>query len=65
MTAENEAKPFILTMRLIRSFEHRNYKNFVLKVPSLEITVKELKALINGGKFILDLLGFERRKLIF
>lgn len=50
MTTESDVKPFILTIRLIRSFEHRNSKNIVVKVPNLDISVKQLKTIISEGK---------------
>lgn len=50
MTTESDTKPFILTIRLIRSFEHRNSKNLVVKVPDLDISVKQLKTIISEGK---------------
>ena len=37
-----------LTIRLIRSFEHRNVKNIVLKLDERNILVKDLKLFINN-----------------
>lgn len=39
----------ILTIRLIRSFHHRNLKNLVLKNVNKNLSAKELKELINQG----------------
>ena len=39
-----------LTIRLVRSFEYRNMKTIVLKNVDLEISVEELKVIINAGK---------------
>ena len=45
-SGEATAPSLILTIRLIRSFEHRNVKNIVLKLSDRNILVKDLKALI-------------------
>lgn len=44
-------KNLIITVRVIRSFHHRNLKNLVLKNVNKNITVKDLKEIINRGSF--------------
>ena len=44
---ENEGRELLLTIRLIRSFEHRNVKNLVLRHVSVSLTIGELKRLVN------------------
>lgn len=44
-------KNLIITIRVIRSFHYRNLKNLVLKNINVDLTVKELKQLINEGSF--------------
>lgn len=70
-------EPVILTLRLIRSFEHRNLKLFVVKIPSVSMLVKDFKVFINEGnsdyfkmrfnKFLINLFLIKRLKkqLIF
>lgn len=39
----------IITIRVIRSFHHRNLKNLVLRNVNKNISVKDLKQIINDG----------------
>lgn len=48
---ENDNKA-IVTIRLIRSFEHRNIKNLVLKDVDLSMTIRDFKSFINEGKYL-------------
>jgi hypothetical protein len=45
---DQSTNQLMLTIRLIRSFEHRNVKNIVLKIDDKNILVKDLKLLINS-----------------
>ncbi len=49
MTVESQSE-YILTIRLIRSFECRNLRPFVVKVKDLNMPVKDLKTLIREGR---------------
>ena len=44
----------IITIRLIRSFEHRNIKNLVLKDIDLNMNVRDFKVLINNGNLFIS-----------
>ena len=50
MTVESQPDSYILTIRLIRSFECRNLRPFVVKVSDLNMPVKDLKKLIKEGR---------------
>ncbi len=50
MSEDNLVDKFhILTIRLIRSFHHRNLKNIIIRDVSKNMSVKDFKALINEG----------------
>ncbi len=40
----------IITIRLIRSFHHRNLKNIIIRDVNKNLSVKDLKQVINEGK---------------
>lgn len=49
MSSDNSNETLLLTVRLIRSFHHRNIKNHVIRNVSKSLTVAEFKKLINEG----------------
>ena len=55
MSNEIETKnsdKLVLTIRLIRSFQHRNVKNIVIRDVDKNLSIKEFKTLINQGIFL-------------
>ncbi len=47
---EHEVDKIVLTIRLIRSFEHRNIKNMVVRIDNLNILLSDFKILILEGE---------------
>jgi hypothetical protein len=57
--ASSDDLPFhIITIRLIRSFHHRNLKNIIIRDVCKNMSVKDLKLLINEGKFVIYISNF-------
>jgi hypothetical protein len=47
---ENTDHGMIVTIRLIRSFHHRNIRNFVVKNVDKDMLVKDFKLRVNQGQ---------------